>query len=353
MQVKLNKGNDASKRRGCCTSCWRLGAAVAVVLLGLVYYSTNGMDAVLNPNDDDFYDTFKWEYKSQLPASSPPKGILFLAHGCQHSMTDWWPKSKECKRCIGLPEEMAIVDLALQRQLLVVAASSYNRSSKCWSKIDGPKVAELLLKLQTEQQHGDTNDNNKLPLYAFGASSGGNFVSSVLPQALHEAGGGTLAGYVSQIMAVPLKEVTTPPAVYITMSRDAYSERSAEAICQQLQGKQVPCRQIRLDPLPISQHYFSDRILSITKSTSEQMVIALQQAAFLDDSTGMLTDNPRHCNWRAALKNLVRDNGDSLVADQSPISEVLNVAWGQHEMSRDGVGEALDFLLEHTSTTAK
>jgi hypothetical protein len=34
-----------------------------------------------------------------------------------------------------------------------------------------------------------------------------------------------------------------------------------------------------------------------------------------------------------------------MVADESALSEVLNVAWGMHEMSRDSVQESLEFIL--------
>ena len=36
--------------------------------------------------------------------ASPARGIVVLAHGCQHSATDFWPHSTACAECIGLPE---------------------------------------------------------------------------------------------------------------------------------------------------------------------------------------------------------------------------------------------------------
>ena len=33
---------------------------------------------------------------------SSPKAILLLFHGCQHSSTDWWPKSAGCTACTGV-----------------------------------------------------------------------------------------------------------------------------------------------------------------------------------------------------------------------------------------------------------
>ena len=31
----------------------------------------------------------------------PIVGIVFMAHGCSHSSTDWWPKGSGCADCIG------------------------------------------------------------------------------------------------------------------------------------------------------------------------------------------------------------------------------------------------------------
>ena len=39
----------------------------------------------------------------QLPAGGAAKALLFLAHGCSHSMTDFWPQDAgscgACRRC--------------------------------------------------------------------------------------------------------------------------------------------------------------------------------------------------------------------------------------------------------------
>ena len=35
--------------------------------------------------------------------------LLFLAHGCSHSATDFFDKGPLCKKCIGLPIERHIV----------------------------------------------------------------------------------------------------------------------------------------------------------------------------------------------------------------------------------------------------
>ena len=74
------------------------------------------------------------------------KGLLFLAHGCNHGAIDFWPQSPRCAQCIGLPEEVRITKEALQAGWAVVAMSSSDRiGSRCWNfDIDGPAVAGAL-----------------------------------------------------------------------------------------------------------------------------------------------------------------------------------------------------------------
>ena len=113
----------------------------------------------------------KLEYVFQVPPTKV-EGVLFLAHGCSHSATDWWPTSDSCPKCIGLPVERAVVREALNRSYLVVALSSSDRSSKCWSKRDLPFAGQVI-----DHLYSTVLDSQwTIPLHLFGASSGGGFV---------------------------------------------------------------------------------------------------------------------------------------------------------------------------------
>ena len=79
------------------------------------------------------------------------------------------------------------------------------------------------------------------------------------------------------------------------------------------------------------------------------MVMALEQCGLLKD--GFITENPLTYDWRPHLAPFALED-DSLVKDKSAISSCLNVAWAWHELSRDGVHEALTFLLDAVTTTA-
>lgn len=56
----------------------------------------------------------------------------------------------------------------------------------------------------------------------------------------------------------------------------------------------------------------------------------------------------RHLNVEASevVRGVVPRN-DSLVADESPLSELLNVAWASHEITSQYGGHILDFCESH------
>ena len=78
-----------------------------------------------------------WEVPDQVG------GVLLVAHGCSHQAGDFWPASQRCPGCLGLPEEMAIRATALRRGYAVIAVSSYNRSSGCWHNTQASRSEDL------------------------------------------------------------------------------------------------------------------------------------------------------------------------------------------------------------------
>jgi hypothetical protein len=61
-----------------------------------------------------------------------PRGVLFVAHGCAHQGSDFWPASDRCQHCLGLPEELLVRGTALGRGYALIAVSSFDREGRCW-----------------------------------------------------------------------------------------------------------------------------------------------------------------------------------------------------------------------------
>jgi hypothetical protein len=189
-----------------------------------------------------------------------------------------------------------------------------------------------------------------LPVIAFGASSGGWFVGRSLYPAILDLQV-RFDGYISTISAPnPLPHTddfrAIPVGVYITMSRDEHTEQNALDVIKLLHDREVPAKHISIPPQPITEGFFNSRIPEISMEQSRKLYKALMNAGYLDPSTNLLNEDPRESAWRDVLRPLVPSTTDSFVADESAISEVMNVAFGRHEMSRDGVKEAIEWILE-------
>lgn len=281
-------------------------------------------------------------------------GVLFLAHGCSHAATDWWPKTESCAKCIGLPEEARIVRAALRRDLLAVALSSSDRGSGCWglnSRDSLRAAAALRYFVDKERARSGAGSSWELPLLAVGASSGGAFVSSPELAAALKAQGVPLKGVNAQI------GVMNPPAMVPMVlthmpERDIRTAERVKKALKVLDAASMHRLQQELHPLVLDWDFFSRRIDGVGSAASHAMVSALKDAGHVG-AEGTLLADPRTSGWRSigALRKAAKS--DSLVADQSAISEELNVAFAAHEISADAIDQALLFLLSYARDKPK
>jgi len=106
-----------------------------------------------------------------------------------------------------------------------------------------------------------------------------------------------------------------------------------------------------LPPIAITDSFFYEHFLvshlTLTKEQSTNMTQALLKAGLLDDNR-YLNFNPRtNTRWAAVIRPYAPPE-DSLEIRRSPTVEVLNKAYGWHEMSRQGLHQGLAFILtEH------
>ncbi|KAL1499502.1 hypothetical protein AB1Y20_011705 [Prymnesium parvum] len=271
----------------------------------------------------------------QIPPS--PRALLFLAHGCNHRPTDFWPPGEACPLCAALPEEERITRHALHAGIALIAMAAADTDSRCWDfEQDGPAVKRAL------QMFVSAHAFESLPISALGASSGGAFVLQ-LPQLL------PLHTVVSQIMAIPPSMLTThsarpfPSTLFIHMKRDERTAALAKRCVRKLAQDGVQAAEIEHAPLRVEPRLFL-RISGMDLPTATRLHQALQHAQLLDDD-GFLLQDPRRSHWRSAVianRSLWRQlpgvrpgEHDTLQPDESPVAEVLNVAWAMHEITSD------------------
>jgi len=259
------------------------------------------------------------------------KGLVFLAHGCSHHGTDWWDKSERCPKCIGLPEEKRIVARLVERDYVPLAVTAKDR---CWHKEDitpvrkAIKIVRERLSLKTE------------PLFAFGASSGGTFVSQL---GINASGGFMVTAPQLLMEPQPSEANERSSAIYFTYMASKGKQEMYERAVEHYRKYGYNIKSRFLPPLPVTPTFFSDRIESISPETSKLMVAALREEELIDKS-GKLLENPRFFKLRKCLQKYA--GSDSLVEGKSPISEVMNVAFAEHAMSSEFVDEMIDFFEE-------
>ena len=253
----------------------------------------------------------------------------------------------KCPNCVGLPVEIAITKFALSKGYVVVAQSSKDRASRCWTSDDVPLATKTVARLREKM-----NIPADLPNVLIGASSGGSLVallSLVLPN--------TAAACV-HVSAMPsehqhmLHSLPHPPALmFLHMSRDKRTSRDIERMVtnneKNLSKNKPNIVDFLIYPKIIDNSYFFDHSEALSLSDSALVVGALKKYNIVSPVSGLLLGDPRRSTWRdvvsTALPHVVPSR-DSLLADQSAVSELLNLAYAMHEVTDDYLKEVFAFF---------
>jgi hypothetical protein len=264
----------------------------------------------------------------KLPPGKP-RAVLLLFHGCNHAGVDFF----------RLLEERAIVASLIDRGFAAVAFTSSDRLSGCWSDIDLASVKRSFTRLGFE---------SSLPTFAFGASSGGSFVT-ILPRSV------PVDGVIVEISpGDPSATDLSVPTAFIYMERDVSwaSKTAVEDVRKRLAGKGVPSEAFEVRPFKLGRQTFSEKLSEFfDNETSRWLFDTLVKRKFIGVD-GALEEDPRRSEIVSATidllkeKSMVETNVLGLLKEN--IVELFNAAWGYHEMTREYVMDAIDFLLKHT-----
>lgn len=282
--------------------------------------------------------------------STTPKGIMFIAHGCQHQGTDIFSdigpdgwvfhecSSSNFGQCLGLPEEVSLQRTARSRGYVVMAVSGGYGWKSCWGgKPDIPKVASAIRHVRDAE-----NLAPDIPVLAVGASSGGAFVGLL---AASEASGGVkhLKCIVPQIMGIKSGMNRGVPTLFVHMPRDKRTAATVEANIKDLQSRGIRVGEIQVHPVPVTVTLLKK---CLTSEAAEVVLRSMQLNEQLD-AAGFLKVDPRGREWvKPVRKALPKQHSDTLVPDESCLAEVMNVAWAAHEFTAQYAPEILDFCEE-------
>lgn len=276
----------------------------------------------------------------ELPRRAPV-GIVLFAHGCHHSAGDLWPPSRACPACLGLPEERRLRAAALRRRLALVAVSSLDRTGKrCWAearKDGGTAVAAILRDWTAARGLG------RLPLYAMGASSGGQ-MALALPKVAKEIKGvyAQVRGVADEALALPGGR-RFPPTAFVHMPKDADNAAVIEGNIATLKAAGTMVLEVKIGARAVTAAWLAARSPLIDGPTAAAVVAALQGDGLLAGN-GSVTEPPRPvtARWGAAVSAAAP--GLDLTLDESHLGELLNLAWAKHELASDEAEAVLTWL---------
>ena len=216
----------------------------------------------------------------------------------------------------------------------------------------------------------DFAKNSKIPVFGFGASSGGAFVAEVAKatkkqqqqqqqeQEQEQEGtkGFQFAAINVQIMT-PHVAIQTP-TVFRVMSRDEFTMQGVEHIVSELKRANVPTLLLKTQPKKITVEYLLDRFQddeTFTKDIAEGVVNDLQQMGAIAKD-GELIQNPRSIDLDPLIAKYPKPTaGEGAFgvpselwemmtpseredASQLWLVEELNVAFDQHEITNEKFG---------------
>jgi len=280
------------------------------------------------------------------------EGIVLLFHGCSRDGKDW----------IRLPEDKRIMDYLTseKRKLAAVAISSHDREqSRCWSStlptsqnIDVINVKKILPSIYKDLLGDDTNSMG-IPLYAIGASSGGSFVPILMLEI-------PLKGMVCMISpgtpaAFQMHKPPYPKTAFVYMPRDqTFGSESNIKNSISIMNQKDPSTNVQLyscDPKPVTASWLYEKMvphLSIEQTETILEILQTPPMDLIDPITGDVQRNPREKQSLMESLSLWNEvdfsSGSGKEVFFISLGEILNIAYGQHEMTSEHIEEVFDFL---------
>ncbi|GJU86263.1 hypothetical protein Tco_1293809 [Tanacetum coccineum] len=281
-----------------------------------------------NPKVEIFNKT---EVIWQIPVS--PKGVLFLAHGCNGKAANFWDKCLECEHCVGLPEERLIVLEAISRKFAVVAVSS---KGKCWSMMKETEVVKKVLRFWVERQ-----GLGGLSFVALGASSGGYFVSMLASKMRFSSIVVMIAEGVFDRIDVG-KDY--PPTLFVHMPKDKARKKMIGENVEVMRREGVDVAEVECKELPLTPSFLAERIRGLDMKVSVELFNMFKEKGFVNKE-GYLVNDGRVLPWKEAMSERKISLPNKRMVNY--IQEELNLAYAYHEMTGLQNEQIFDWFESH------
>mmetsp|Transcript_6967 Transcript_6967/g.7083 ORF Transcript_6967/g.7083 Transcript_6967/m.7083 type:complete len:187 (-) Transcript_6967:246-806(-) len=180
-----------------------------------------------------------------------------------------------------------------------------------------------------------------------GASSGGQFVGS-----FSQTTDLTVSAIAIQISTIKIhNNSTVPPVLFIHMPQEDHTHRTIDKVIGVLSKRasnfsaiELLCHKKLLIP-----SFFYDHMSVLSVNDSTALIAGLKLSGLVSRNLTLI-DDPRQTEWRQVARTVlphVVPSKDSLIADESALSELMNLAYAGHEVTDEYLDETFDFFIKH------
>jgi hypothetical protein len=273
-----------------------------------------------------------------FPRKDPrTKHLLLAFHGCTHSGLDWF----------RLPEEIQIVKQALKFQFAIIAFSSSDRFSGCWSPDeDLQAISHAYKDFIVKKQHLFAAD--ELSVFAVGASSGGTFVS-MLPMMIPGVKGIYIQIGRPMIDIVKLWSKPIPQHIELLyMTKDPGLRRTYEEFAKEVKSfagkssQMIEINHFESQPCAITKERLLERLYDVNNELVEEIIEHLKNDYVLDRDTNF--------PLIPTIDTLGTDFSVGISVDLfESVQEEIQCCFARHELTSEHFDKILKLWIQSTN----
>ncbi|KAG7365024.1 hypothetical protein IV203_038227 [Nitzschia inconspicua] len=288
-------------------------------------------------------------FTSKTP--TPIHGVLIYLHACHQSGLD----------VFHLPESRIVIYDALQKGLAVLAPTSADRESKCFSYRDLDSLPQIV------EEWTNHHKLQNFPRMGMGESSGGSFLFFVFKELRLRS----MAVYNTPQMFLEDEWKFAIPTALLTMPLDDPVASRMTRHFQKLQQHNVSTKLYKVAPRPFTESLCASRFPEWPQEFCQQLFSSMDSTLFNADGfvQGNVQQSPSWSKFFQSIETkynaeyLPKNGKKPLVYDTSKagndhswvwavVAQEVQTCQGHHAMTADFHEEIFQFLLNHANISA-
>lgn len=285
-----------------------------------------------------------------LPKStfSKPKGVLVVLHACQRSGLEFF----------HLPEDRIVAQDALQKGLAVLALTSQDRQSGCFTQQDVSWVGKVV------DEWSKLHSLQDIPRFGLALSSGASFLFFVYKELRLE----TMAVYNTPQTFLPsdMENKRAIPTAFVNMPVDKPMAKQIRKNYDGLMRQGVPTQLFRVSPRPFTKTICDTKFPEILAHDCDKIFDVLEKDfSHLLDKDGFVKDKSSSAQWRQFFDSLGLDSRTNDLYFLTPkafsghswtwatVEQEVRSCHAHHDMTSEHHSSILDFLMTASPSSSE